>query len=231
MLIFRLSLFFLAIAAFQNALSFKSHLVAEMRPPLSVGKATGESEGPRPVFFSSRQIELSFLLKKASAGELKPETHLSVTDLEKETDDFVFSWVLVEEANLFNVANLRSEILESEIKKVQRSLSGNRRYRELSFSPDEVRLVQSVLYRSRVFIQLKRESSVVFVSEKEAKEYFAANQDRFGSLAFESFQANITSYLQREKINAGMTEWFSLLRTKYAVRNFVSEGKNADFPL
>lgn len=91
----------------------------------------------------------------------------------------------------------------------------------LEASPQEIREIVDRKLAAQSLEQLKGDASLVNVSDAEALQYFKKNRLRFGNLPFENFKDNIKSVLVRSQTERRLTEWRSVLRRKYRVRNFV----------
>ena len=94
-----------------------------------------------------------------------------------------------------------------------------------SLSYSSIDLLEINGYRSRFsekFIQFKTDSSLVPVTDEEAKAYFEKNKGRFGNLPFERFKVNIKRFLIRRQVDSRLKDWFDVLQRKYKIKVFKS---------
>ena len=93
----------------------------------------------------------------------------------------------------------------------------------LEVQPAETKKAIQRKLRAKKFIRFKADSSVVPVTNTEAREYFDNNRLKFGDLPFENFKENIKAYLSRQQVEQRLRDWFEVLQNKYKVKNALSE--------
>lgn len=71
------------------------------------------------------------------------------------------------------------------------------------------------------FIKFKSQSSVIPVTDAEAKKYFETNRAKFGSVDFDSVKPQIKGFLARNQVDQRMKSWFEILQSKYNYRNLI----------
>ena len=127
------------------------------------------------------------------------------------------------EARVFSVAQIEPKKVEALAQRFFSTVMKNRRWKQLDYSVVEARKVIERKLRAKQFIEFKKDTTIVPVTETEAREYFDSHQVRFGSLTYEKMRKNIKRYLSSQKRNRRLQEWFEHLRRKYRIRNLLEE--------
>lgn len=107
------------------------------------------------------------------------------------------------------------------VKVVTDSWKGGADWEKLEASPGEIREIIERKLAAQGLEKLKGDASLVNISDAEALQYYKKNRLRFGNQPFENFKDNIKTALIRSQTERRLTEWRSVLRRKYRVRNFV----------
>ncbi len=182
--------------------------------------------GDTSVFsLSSRDVEIQYLLELnwySENSNSKQSFPLSEEVLKNETSNALLEVVVFEEAKSFAVVSLGANELQSQIELIKQNLqkSPNVAYwNSLEVSEAELKEIAEKKLRAKKFIQFKRRSSDVAVSDIEAQKYYDDNKARLGKLSFEVLKERIKLSLRSEQSDARLKEWFEGLRRKYKVRN------------
>lgn len=178
---------------------------------------------------TSREVEINFLLEKALNPKTKGLSNLQPPPLSsrefiKEVNSTLLEWMVHLEAESFNSAQLKIEEIEQAENSVKARLKNNARWRKLQVGKQELRSLLSRKLQAKKFIRFKADSSIVPITEAEAKKYFEDNRLKFGDLPFENFRENIKAFLLRQQVDRRLKDWFEVLRSKYNVRNYLAEG-------
>ena len=132
-------------------------------------------------------------------------------------------WVVFVESEAFSLAKSSAKEIEAARKQLVRKTTKNTLWQNLKVSSKEVETLLRRKLQAKKFIRFKVESSVVPITDDEAREYFEANRVKFGNLPFANFKQNIKSFLGRKQVDRRLKDWFEVLQSKYKVRNFLNE--------
>lgn len=177
---------------------------------------------------TSRQVNMSFFLEAALFGKKNkklPESFYTIPSKEfsREVTAVLLERVVFEESKGFNIAKVSAEELKDTKSKFEKIASKNLLWKQLKVSNNELTDLIKFKLQAKKFIRFKVDSSVVPITDDEARAYFEGNREKFGSLPFENFKQNIRAYLGRKQIDKRLKDWFEVLQNKYKVRNFMSE--------
>lgn len=201
-------------------------------PPVSMGepksvsvtRVVGEA-GPRIV--TSREVRMNeaiaqVLFPPAAPGEVKKRI-LDVEDpaFPAQVLRVLDEWTVFLEAVVIGSKSADKNEVARLTKLVADTWKGFPDWERLEASPNEIREIVERKLSAQSLEHLKGDASLVNVSDAEALQYFKKNRLRFGNLPFENFKDGIKAALVRSQTERRLTEWRSVLRKKYRVRNFV----------
>ena len=177
---------------------------------------------------TSRQVNMSFFVESALYGKKNkkiPESFYKIPSKEfsREITAVLLEKVVFKESKGFNVSKVsKDELKDAKIRFV--GLVGkNQLWSKLKVSEGELTQLIKRKLQAKKFIRFKVDSSIVPITDDEARAYFEENRLKFGSLPFENFKQNIRAFLGRKQIDKRLKDWFEVLQNKYRVRNFLSE--------
>jgi hypothetical protein len=181
-------------------------------------------------FITSRQVNMSYFVETvlySSKNKKIPDSFYSLQS--KEFSREVTAVLLEEVVNMDSIDIEAMRPLESEITEAKNkfnSMAGkNPLWIQLSVNDGELTELIRKKLRSKKYIRFKVDSSVVPITDDEAKAYFEENRIKFGNLPFENFKQNIRAYLGRQQIDKRLKDWFEILQSKYKVKNLILDAE------
>lgn len=191
---------------------------------VSVTRVVGEA-GPRIV--TSREVRIN----DAIGQVLAPTTaNLGTKRKVIDAEDATFpaqvlkvldEWTVFLEAAVIGSKSADKQEVTRLTKLVSDAWKGQADWERLEASPTEIKEIVERKLAAQSLERLKGDVSLVNVTDAEALQYFKKNRLRFGNLPFENFKDGIKAALVRSQTERRLTEWRSVLRKKYRVRNFV----------
>lgn len=185
---------------------------------MSVGRAEDH-------VFTSREAHIQHLLEIARQPGAK--TYLTHPEDSKsffeQVDETILEYLIAKEAENFSAVRLSEDDLDKELKKLPTALFQSSAWKGLNTTPKEWKEIFRRKVQADKFIQFRAQSSVIPISDVEAKRYFDENRLKFGSLPFDQFKENIKVFLRRSQVESRLKDWYDVLRSKYKARNFLSE--------
>lgn len=176
--------------------------------------------------FTSREAHIDSLLEKALNTDRQTTYKLASEDSKvffEQVDQLILNHLIAEEASHFAAVKLSDEDFEAEVKKLPSALFKSQAWKSLGSHSKEWKEIFRRQVQAAKFIDFRAQSSVIPVSDAEAKRYFDENRLKFGSLPFEQFKENIKVFLRRSQVERRLKDWYEVLRSKYKARNFLSE--------
>lgn len=177
---------------------------------------------------TSREVNIQFIIEQIlyEGGRKVVALPLKEKALKKEVSTLLLEKIIYLEAISFQVA----EVPKNELRQMRSLFLKNlkkssylKHWNSMDVGKNELNVLLVQKLRTKKFIDFKRKSSEVAISNQEAKEYYDRNQRKFGSLSFDSLKENIKNYLKQEQSSKRLSAWFQNLRVKYEVRNFLRE--------
>ncbi len=141
----------------------------------------------------------------------------------KEVSATLLETTVFMESKNFNLAQVKNSDVSKAYTDALRRLSRVPDWKALEVEASEIRRAIQRKLRAKKFIRFKADSSVVPVTNSEARDYFDKNRLKFGDLPFENFKENIKAYLSRQQVEQRLRDWFEVLQNKYNVKNALSE--------
>lgn len=177
---------------------------------------------------TSREVELNYMIEKVLGGDEREISAISRLDIEtksfsKEVNAVLAEWMIYFESESFTAASVTQEQINKALTAGLERLNKIKVFKALEPEEKEVREMFERKLKAKALTRFKSESSVVPVTDADAKTYFEQNRTKFGNLPFENFKDNIKSFLMRQQVDSRIKDWFEVLRSKYRVRNFLSE--------
>lgn len=176
---------------------------------------------------TSRQVQMDHLLEIA-LYETKPKSQLHLLGVDsqafaKAVKDCLLENVVALEAENFNVMQVPVDDVQKSEARARKILASSSTWKDLQVTPAELNQLVHRKLQAKKFIKFRADSSVLPVTDVEAKRYFEENQLKFGDLPFEKFKENIKSYLSKTQVDKRLKDWFDVLLSKYQVKNLISE--------
>ncbi|MCB0392454.1 MAG: hypothetical protein KDD58_14285 [Bdellovibrionales bacterium] len=177
---------------------------------------------------TSRQVNMSYFLETVLFGKKNksvPKEYYDVSSKEfaREVTAVILEKVVYEESKGFDITKVNnSEFLEAKNKFLKNS-KNIKLWQKLKVTDSELSELLKRKLQAKKFIRFKVDSSIVPITDDEARAYFEENRVKFGNLPFENFKQNIRAFLGRKQIDTRLKDWFDVLQNKYKVRNFMSE--------
>ncbi|MEO0336182.1 MAG: hypothetical protein AAF202_07300 [Pseudomonadota bacterium] len=190
---------------------------AELQLLTTVGKVQNDVITSRDVYISG-WIEKSLYASPTDTTQELPE--LKTGEFRSLVKAHLLETVVAMEAKSFSAVQLTdSEVARAEAV-LKKKMGKSDRMKQLEVEPSEIRKSLKRKLISKKFIRFKAESSVVSVTDAEAKTYFEENRLKFGDLPFENFKENIKVFLTREQVDKRLRDWFEVLQAKYRVESY-----------
>ena len=201
-------------------LSFQNIYAAEL-----ISTTAGQVKGH---VVTSREVELNYMIEKVLEGDPREISAISRLDIEtksfsKEVNAVLAEWMIYFESESFTAASVTQEQVNKALKAGLEKLDNIKVFKALEPDAKEVRDMFERKLKAKALTRFKSDSSVVPVTDADAKTYFEQNRTKFGNLPFENFKDNIKSFLMRQQVDGRIKDWFEVLKSKYRVRNFLSE--------
>lgn len=175
---------------------------------------------------TQRDVEIQYMLELHWYSDLKNQASFPLTAdvLKDETSNTLLETIVFEEAKSFAVAKLSDNELESQVQLIKQYLRKSpvlSYWNSLEVSEKEFKDFCEKKLRAKKFIQFKRRSSDVAISDAEAETYFNENKNKFAKAKFADFKERIKLFLRTEQADLRLRDWFESLRRKYKVRNLL----------
>tara|TARA_Y100001935_G_C17301032_1_gene509254 strand:- start:2035 stop:2592 length:558 start_codon:yes stop_codon:yes gene_type:complete len=174
--------------------------------------------------FTSREVHMQHLLEISLQGEKQFETFSE--DSKKffgQVEKTLVEHLVSTEAAHFSSMRLLPEEKEKARNRLSPAVFQSAAWKKLAPTKEEWEEVFFRKVQANKFIQFRAQSSVIPISDSEARKYFDENRLKFGNLPFGQFQENIKIYLRRSQVEQRLKDWYDVLRSKYKARNLLSE--------
>lgn len=140
----------------------------------------------------------------------------------KETTGLLLEIVVFLESQNFNNVKISTKEVRQAIEAAEKVARKSTDWKRLQVTKVELKTFVKRKLRAKKFIRFKADSSVVPITQSEAKDYFEKNRLKFGDLPFDNFQENIKAFLTRQQVEQRLRDWFEVLQNKYKVQNYLS---------
>lgn len=140
-----------------------------------------------------------------------------------QVEKLILEYLVSEESKNFSTVRLSDEEFQQGVKRVPEALFRSSAWKSVEPAQGEWKEILRRKLQAGKFIQFRAQSSVIPVSDVEAKRYFDENRMKFGNLPFEQFKENIKVFLRRSQVEQRLKDWYDVLRSKYKSRNYLSE--------
>ncbi|MBC86211.1 MAG: hypothetical protein CL677_03440 [Bdellovibrionaceae bacterium] len=167
---------------------------------------------------TSREVLINLYIESALFGAKVPPP-FDASKYHSRVSGVLLEWVVYKEALSFNTDKIKPGVIQSSLNKVKFKWGRNSQWQKLQAEQDELTEIIERKLRAKEFIKFKANSSVVPVSDEEAKEYYDNNQRRFGDVPFQELSENIKAFLKKQQLDSRLKSWFEVLQSKYQVRN------------
>lgn len=175
--------------------------------------------------FTSRETHIQNLLETAledSSSEFKKLSEDSQA-FYNQVEKTIVEHLVAQEASHFSTVRLTDEELKKAFDRLSKAVFQSPAWKSLEPSEKEWKEIFFRKVQASKFIQFRAQSSVIPVSDVEARKYFNENRLKFGDSSFEQFQENIKIYLRRSQVEQRLKDWYDVLRSKHKARNLLSE--------
>lgn len=176
---------------------------------------------------TSREVNMYVMVDKALYEKKKGQVIKAWSPQDKEfvreVNGVLLERVVQLEAKSFNAATVEPAEIDQAEKAVKTVLQNNADWKALQVTREELRHLLAIKLQAKKFIRFKADSSVVPITDGEARQYFEENRLKFGTMPFENFRDNIKAFLSRQQVDRRLKDWFDVLQAKYKVRNLLAE--------
>ena len=177
---------------------------------------------------TSREVQINYVVEQVLYKGIRPNKEIQKLGFKSsrfpgEVTNVLLEWVVHFEAQSFSVATLTESEIKTAIANVNRKSQVLNSWKLLEVGRQELRDIVERKLRAKSFIRFKASSSVVPVTDVEAKIYYEKNRVKFGTEPFESFKSNIKTFLSKQQVDRRLKDWFEVLQRKYNVRNLISQ--------
>jgi len=176
---------------------------------------------------TSREVQALKMLDLALTGKVDKEAlrplAIDSQSFAKTAQESLLELVVSIEAQNFNVVQLDAEEVARRQRQVTKLLKGQPAWVKLDITTKELETLLKRKLQAKKFIEFRAQSSVLPVTDAEARKYFDENKIKFGQLPFENFKENIKSYLSRNQVEKRLKDWYDILLNKYQVKNLIAE--------
>ncbi len=179
---------------------------------------------------TSREVQIYRLLDEAlrasSPADLRRLRGLELIPLDSPTFVQEVGRALLEraiylESQAFDIGRVKVVDIPGSLELVTQRLTGSQTWSGLQASQEELRELLEVKLKATEFVRFRTDSSLVLITDAEAKAYFEAHRHRFGDLPFSDFKENIKRALGAQHMERRLADWFEVLKTKYEVQNYL----------
>lgn len=176
---------------------------------------------------TSRQVQISQMLEIALLPSGKPES-LKLLPLDsrafaKALKEALQEAVVALEAENFSAISLDDAEKAQARKKAIGMLKKNKAWLELQVTDSELDRRLLIKLHAKKFVQFRTQSSIIPVTDGEARKYFEENRLKFGNLPFDNFKENIKSFLSRTQVEKRLESWYELLLNKYQAKSLMAQ--------
>ena len=177
---------------------------------------------------TSREVNINFFVESVLYGKrdkarVKKFYNVKSAEFSREVTAVLLEWVVYRESKAFTTIKVPERELHKALLKFMAIAKSRHLWPSLHVSHSELRALVTRKLRAKKFVRFKVDSSVVPITEDEARKYFKQNRLKFGNLPFDNFKQNIIAYLSRKQVDRRLKDWFDVLQNKYQVRNFLAE--------
>lgn len=206
-------------------LSVFFYLSLSLAEPEILNQAVGQVQNH---FVTSREVKINAFLDEVLYGKsnirgLEKNLQEDKLAVAKRVTSVLLEWVVYYESSNFNIVRIKEGEFTKAKSEAEARLAKSIYWRKLQVEPDELKDFLRRKIIAKNFIRFKVESSRLPVTAIEAKKYFDENRAQFGNLPFDKFQKNIIQFLEKQRVNQRLKDWFEILQSKYQVRNFANE--------
>ena len=154
--------------------------------------------------------------------------HLKDKNFQTELASTLLEYVLLKEADSFQVAKSTDEEVKESVQKVEKFVSGSSYWNSLEVNREELNAAVKRKLTAKKYIKIKTDLMTALVSDQDALNYYERNRIKFGQLPFSSFRENIKTYLSQQQLEERIKTLFEVIKRKYHVRNYLAEGRQLD---
>lgn len=174
---------------------------------------------------TSRTVQISAAIEQALFKKKGGVTVPAINTLafKKEVSATLLETTVYLESRNFKLSEVSDSDIQKAVNSAQARLVSLNDWKFLEVQGSELRETVKRKLKAKKFIRFKADSSVVPVTNTEAKDYFEKNRMKFGDLPFENFKENIKAYLSRQQVEQRLRDWFEVLQNKYSVKNALSD--------
>ncbi len=176
---------------------------------------------------TSRQVQLNRFVdqaQRASGPQGRARLHamsllaIDSKEFSQEVDRALLEKAIFLESEAFDITRVKRVDIEGALQVVRERLAGVEAFEGLGATEQELRELVEIKLKAQEFVRFRTDSSLVLITDAEARAYFEANRNRFGDLPFSDFVENIKIALGAEHMQRRLADWFEVLKTKHEVQ-------------
>lgn len=174
---------------------------------------------------TSREVNIGLLMEQALYS-IKPTYKLEPLDSKaffSQVNEAIVEMALATEAKKFEAVKSDEKAFADAKKKVAQKLFSQSSWKGLSPSEAEWERLLERKVLAKQFVKFRNESTVVPISDGEAKRYFEENRAKFGGLSFEAAKESVKAQTARSNMDRRLKDWYEVLKAKYKAKNYLSE--------
>ncbi len=149
-------------------------------------------------------------------------------NFQSELSSTLLEYVLLKEAESFQVAKSTDEEVKDSVQKVEKFVAGNSYWNSLEVNREELSAAIKRKLTAKKYIKIKTDLMTALVTDQDALNYYERNRIKFGQLPFSSFRENIKTYLSQQQLEERIKTLFEVIKRKYHVRNYLAEGRQLE---
>ena len=191
-----------------------------------INAIVGEVEGQ---FVTAREVKISHVIEgvllslNSRFQREKWILKMGTSEFVKSAEDVLLDHTLLRESENFSLGNVKKQEIQKVYNQLASSVKGWSYWRDLQVSRSELMSMIGRKLKSKKFIDFRVRSTVVAVTDIEARSYYERNKKKFGSVPFTALKKNISLFLSRRNSQRRLNDWLSVLRRKYRVRTLVTQ--------
>ncbi len=170
--------------------------------------------------------------KKTTQSKLEKNevyiVQLKDKNFQAELASTLLEYVLLKEAESFQVAKSTDEEVKDSVQKVEKFIAGNSYWNSLEVNREELSAAVKRKLTAKRYIKIKTDLMTALVTDQDALNYYERNRIKFGQLPFSSFRENIKTYLSQQQLEERIKTLFEVIKRKYHVRNYLAEGRSLE---
>lgn len=169
---------------------------------------------------TSRELKANELIARALEKEMKEPSIQISQDIVNRT---LFEVAIYRESQSLSAIKIDLAEINSLMETVKNRLQKNPTWKKLEVTNEELKTWVERKKVATEYMKLKASSLTTIVTDQEIQDYYDKNRVKFGSTPIGDQKANIRLFLQKESQKQRVQEWMWALKTKYQIRNDLSD--------